>query len=240
MPFSEKLPTEPCPVCGTAANFPKETLGDLGIGQVVHCFRCGDFVIAYNSDLNAGPPLAEKKTQALASHLIRKQGTHGKYVVLNTEFFEGLSNTKLPSPAEAADNLLLIFGDWAGASPGTAFHFGDGQNPPLMAIVGVVEWFDLQWLGQTLATQNLIGHRLTARGNTYITYLGWQRIEDLKKARVASEFAFFARRFENPELDDLFEKCLRPAVEQTGYELRTVTQRAGLIDAVVEDEIRRC
>lgn len=31
-----------------------------------------------------------------------------------------------------------------------------------------------------------------------------------------------------------------PAVEQTGFELRSVTQKAGLVDAVIEDEIRRC
>jgi nucleoside 2-deoxyribosyltransferase len=30
------------------------------------------------------------------------------------------------------------------------------------------------------------------------------------------------------------------AVKQTGYDLRTVTQKAGHIDAIVEDEIRRC
>ena len=35
-------------------------------------------------------------------------------------------------------------------------------------------------------------------------------------------------------------ECLKPAVEQTGYELRTVTRKAGHIDAMIEDEIRRC
>jgi nucleoside 2-deoxyribosyltransferase len=51
---------------------------------------------------------------------------------------------------------------------------------------------------------------------------------------------FFARKFDNAELDIVFAHCLAPAVRQTGYELRTVTQRAGLVDAVIEDEIRRC
>ena len=49
-----------------------------------------------------------------------------------------------------------------------------------------------------------------------------------------------ARRFNNPDLDKLYDTCLRNAVASTGYELRTATQRAGLIDAVIEDEIRRC
>jgi nucleoside 2-deoxyribosyltransferase len=38
----------------------------------------------------------------------------------------------------------------------------------------------------------------------------------------------------------MFEKCLAPAVEQTGFDLRMASQKAGLIDAVIEDEIRRC
>jgi nucleoside 2-deoxyribosyltransferase len=42
------------------------------------------------------------------------------------------------------------------------------------------------------------------------------------------------------ELDKVFNDCLGQAVKDTGYELRTATQRAGLVDAVIEDEIRRC
>jgi predicted transcriptional regulator/nucleoside 2-deoxyribosyltransferase len=113
----------------------------------------------------------------------------------------------------------------------------------LLGSTGVIEATDLLWLVETLADQKLIeiSNRIsTGLRQFQLTYLGWQRIEELKKAHVASNFAFFARRFENSELDEVFEKCLRPAVTDTGYDLRTVTQRAGLIDAVVEDEIRRC
>jgi nucleoside 2-deoxyribosyltransferase len=69
---------------------------------------------------------------------------------------------------------------------------------------------------------------------------GWKRFEELQQAHVSSRFAFFARQFTNPDLDRLFETSLYDAVLQTGFELRTATQRAGLIDAVIEDEIRRC
>jgi hypothetical protein len=75
----------------------------------------------------------------------------------------------------------------------------------------------------------------------HLTAQGWTRFEDLKRAHISSKFAFFARKFnDTPDLDRLFDTCLRRAVEETGYELRMVTQRAGLIDAVIEDEIRRC
>jgi nucleoside 2-deoxyribosyltransferase len=41
-------------------------------------------------------------------------------------------------------------------------------------------------------------------------------------------------------LNTLYDKCLKQAVADTGFELRTVTQKAGHIDAIIEDEIRRC
>jgi hypothetical protein len=73
-----------------------------------------------------------------------------------------------------------------------------------------------------------------------ITPSGWNRIEELQRAHVASRYAFFARKFANVELDTLYRDCLRRAVADTGFELRTVTQKAGHIDAIIEDEIRRC
>ena len=72
------------------------------------------------------------------------------------------------------------------------------------------------------------------------TASGWIYYEELRRAHVASNYAFFARQFANPDLDKAVKQCLRDAVEQTGFELRTVTQKAGLIDAIIEDEIRRC
>jgi nucleoside 2-deoxyribosyltransferase len=69
---------------------------------------------------------------------------------------------------------------------------------------------------------------------------GWQRVEDLKRAHISSRFAFFARKFDNPVLDKMFDECFRPAVAETEFELRIASQKAGNIDAIVEDEIRRC
>ena len=76
--------------------------------------------------------------------------------------------------------------------------------------------------------------------NGYLTASGWERVEELKRAHVASRYAFFARKFANNDLDAVYENCLVQAVSDTGYELRTVTQKAGHIDAIIEDEIRRC
>jgi hypothetical protein len=149
------------------------------------------------------------------------------------------------------DNLIVWLAEQADGRPGKETAIAHA-NPTLLGIVGVVEPEDIRWVVESLTSQQLLvskfDSKLPERSGPVIhrhlvcqlTALGWQRFEELKRAHVSSRYAFFARKFSNPDLDHVFEKCLRPAVEQTGYELRTVTQRAGLIDAVIEDEIRRC
>jgi nucleoside 2-deoxyribosyltransferase len=77
-------------------------------------------------------------------------------------------------------------------------------------------------------------------GTGSVTGPGWSRVDQLNRSEVSSRFAFFARQFANVDLDRVYEQCLIPAVRHTGFELRPVTQRAGLVDAIIEDEIRRC
>jgi len=97
------------------------------------------------------------------------------------------------------------------------------------------------WAVRNLEEQNLVRGTWGAWfNNGWITALGWARIEELKRAHVSSRYAFFARKFKNEELDALYKDCLRQAVAETGYDLLPVTQRAGHIDAIIEDEIRRC
>jgi hypothetical protein len=114
------------------------------------------------------------------------------------------------------------------------------RDPGLLASIGAVEPEDVAWIFSSLHSQGLINGTFTATLLGNLTAKGWQRFEDLKRARVSSNFAFFARQFDNPDLDRVFDECLRHAVAQTGYELRTAPQRAGLVDAVIEDAIRRC
>jgi hypothetical protein len=105
--------------------------------------------------------------------------------------------------------------------------------------------FDLQPAEPAIKTLRYRWRRLRWSAINYyangsISMSGWARLEELERSHVGSRYAFFARQFKNPELDDLFDRCLRKAVAETGYELRTVTQKAGHIDAIIEDEIRRC
>lgn len=211
---------------------------DIHTGAIVDCWRCGDFSVSREA-VTDFLPLKERKQRALASHLIRKlQGATRP--ALSSQFFESLSQRTLPVPAEVIDNLLLWFAARADGSPGTQIIL-DYPDQAIQALIGVIGDHDLQWAGAALTTEGLISFAPSTGGQlSSLTPKGWLRIDELKRANVAFQYAFFARKFENADLDILFERCLRRAVAQTGYELRTVTQRAGLVDAIIEDEIRRC
>jgi hypothetical protein len=185
-------------------------------------------------------PLGDAKQRALASHLIRKlQGRTRPH--LTTDFFRSLEDRDLPTAAEVSDSLLLWFAESANGNLGK-FNPISASDQALQASIGVISTTDLIYVKDALMDEHLIEQADSPTGNVAmrLTPSGWLRVEELKRAHIASNYAFFARKFDNPELDRVFNECLRPAVAATGYELRTVPQRAGLVDAVIEDEIRRC
>jgi hypothetical protein len=222
-----------CTVCQAPANVLRE---EFGWGTVVDCSRCGDYSVERVTCDDIRLPLGDAKRRALASHLIRKL-QNGRRPLLTTDFFRSLEDRALPAAAEASDSLLLWFAESAQGNLGKLNPINHSDQA-LQASIGVISAADLIYVTEALMHQRLIegptniGLRLTPSG--------WLRVEELKRAHIASNYAFFARKFDNPELDRVFNECLRPAVAATGYELRPVTQRAGLVDAVIEDEIRRC
>jgi hypothetical protein len=222
-------------VCGGPANI---LARDTHSGTTVDCSRCGDFSISRVAATDF-LPLQDLKQRALASHLIKRlQGPSRPS--LTSRFFEAMPHQTLPTPAEAADNLLLWIAKEANGSPGKQVQFAFSDQH-LQALIGVIGDEDLKWVGTALKGQCLVeGPAALQVHTTSLTSEGWLRVEELKRSHLTSRFAFFARKFDNADLDVVFDRCLRPAVAQTGYELRTVTQRAGLIDAIIEDEIRRC
>jgi len=195
----------------------------------VDCSRCGDYSIEHVTADEIGLPLKDSKLRALASHVIRKlQGGTRPY--LTTEFFVSLTKRTLPTPAEASDNLLLWLAEEADGSPGKPIVIAY-SDVKIQALIGVISDSDLKYVALELQAQGLL--RATTHGEMYQGRLapsGWRRVEELRRAHVASRYAFFARKFDNPDLDRVFDECLRPVVAQTGFELRTVPQRAGLVD----------
>ena len=239
MPFDSSLPKKRCTVCGSDANILYE---NFGVGEVVNCSRCGDYRISHVTAEDEGLPLHDPKKVALGSYLIRRMQGGSSRPLLRSEFFRTLSRRRLPTPAEASDNLIIELAEKAEFRPGPSFQivYSDSE---LLGKMGVVDSSDVGWIIGSLIERHLIsGESFPADGwfDGNLTAAGWVRFEELQRAHIASKYAFFARKFDNPELDQVVELCLQRAIEQTGFELRIATQKAGLVDAIIEDEIRRC
>jgi hypothetical protein len=157
-----------------------------------------------------------------------------------------LKDRKFATVTEASDNLIRLMGDTLAGMPGRIAHF---EWVEVAAIIGVRDGDDVFFIGNQLEfggeieyQQKPVREQWTHPGyqwSAYLTLSGWKRYYDLMRSQTSSNFAFFARQFNNPDLDVVTE-CLKKAVAETGFELRTVSQKAGLIDAIIEDEIRRC
>jgi hypothetical protein len=238
MPFDRTENIGTCTVCNSPANILDSK---FGVGEIVNCSRCGDFVVSHVVADNLGLPFEDRKKCALASYAIRKMQRAGApRPKLSMAFFNGLENLSLPSPADLIDNLLLMLAEKADERPGRALKIRY-DNEEVLGTIGAVEPTDAEWVVKALVDEKLVAAGLGYDGGELLlTPHGWGRVADLKRAHVSSQYAFFARQFKNDDLDLLFDDYLRQAVSETGYELRTVTQKAGHIDAIIEDEIRRC
>jgi hypothetical protein len=236
MPYTtvEKIGT--CTVCTSPANILRTS---FGVGELVDCSRCGDFEVDHGVADEVGLPFAGPKKQALASYTIRKMQASGR-APLTREFFRELERRALPTPAEASDNLIIWIAEQADGRPGAQVQI-IFPHAGLLGAIGAVNEAEVSWIVNSLTARRLLHGVPMEKGyNGFLTIKGWEKYEELRRAHVSSSFAFFARQFANADLNTVFDDCLRPAVEATGYKLRTVTQRAGLIDAIIEDEIRRC
>lgn len=236
MPFDPTQRLEACPLCNSAAN-------GLNVGfqwRVVDCSLCGDFRLSNDAADEVTLPFQEPKKLGLVRHLLFSLQKQHQRPTLDANFFKALDERSLPTPAVACDNLIKWFAGRLDRRLG-ANIFCDYASKKLSAEIGLVDNNDLRWIVISLQQRNLL-QGAPANTGFYgnLTVTGWERFEELQRAHISSNYAFFARKFKNDALDELVESCLRPAVEQTGFELRTVTQKAGLIDAIIEDEIRRC
>jgi hypothetical protein len=240
MPYqlSREHPEGPCTVCQANANILKF---DFRVGTVVDCSRCGDYEIDRVVADDFPLPLEDEKLKALARFLIRKLQRQGR-AKLTKEFFASLKEKSLPNFAELCDNVLLWLTRHMDGHLGTrVYHSFEKNNSNILEEVGALDQVDGYWAIDALASEGLIKFEKISDGfASTMTPVGWRRVEELQRAHIGSRFAFFARKFVNADLDRVYSNCLTPAVRQTGYDLRTVTQKAGHIDAIIEDEIRRC
>jgi hypothetical protein len=102
--------------------------------------------------------------------------------------------------------------------------------------------YELSWLLMQEEVTRLFEQRFNPdEGMSFLlTFAGWQRYEDLKHAQVESHTAFMAMKFNEPQLDNVFNHYFKLAVEATGFKLRDLRdgQPAGLIDDQLRVRLR--
>lgn len=144
---------------------------------------------------------------------------------------------RLPTPLEQADNLIL----WIGDNQITPDAWAGTTVPAISAMVGIAvspEGNDsgaFGWLHTQLEKKQWYRQHPSAEGGKFRVMLemaGWERYEALRRRRIESRTVFMALKFNEPVLDRVVSDCVLPAVEQTGFSLRILTepQGAGSID----------
>ena len=77
-------------------------------------------------------------------------------------------------------------------------------------------------------------------GGCFLTPVGWARYRELQTAVRAPRHIFMAMKYGDADLEALVDNHFRPAVTQTGFDLRVLNQNqpAGLIDDQLRVAIR--
>ncbi len=212
----------------------------------VKCARCGEFALA-RSVYDDLPELLQRDPgrPALMSYTIRRMQRAGNQVITihPTTVDTYWSRGHLPSPKEQADDLIVWIGDNQpdSASGATARELALDAwiGAALPQVAGNAS--GLRWLIAAVepdeTSPKLFIHRYGGGGVVFqLTLAGWERYAALKRAQNDSRTAFMAMKFGDAELNDVVDRCFRPAVQRAGFELRVLTdnQQAGLID----DQIR--
>jgi hypothetical protein len=142
------------------------------------------------------------------------------------------------------NNLILFLGASL-EEPGSTVDLGPEK---LRAKVGAISSTGASWSLETCHRLGLIdGMEIRAIGQPFslaaatLSVSGWKQFEQLQRAAVNSRLAFMAMQFGDPETDDVYRSCFRPAVSEAGFELRRIDEnpQAGLIDDRLRVEIRR-
>lgn len=160
------------------------------------------------------------------------------HIITTDELPTFWNEKRLPTPLEQADNLIL----WIGDNQTTPDSWAETTVPAIAATVGIAVSSEgnndsgaFGWLHSQLGTKGWYKEHPAAGAGKFRVMLemaGWEKYETLKKQRIESNTAFMALKFGQAELDRAVDKCVRPAVKRTGFDLRILTdqQGAGLID----------
>jgi hypothetical protein len=131
---------------------------------------------------------------------------------------------------EQGDNLIRWLGDHL---PG----LGKSIALPSPGAVEALNTSDLTFIAEELLASDVLHGDL--RG-VRLALKGWERYEELRRGAPSGRNAFMAMAFGDLVLDGILADRFRPAVKQTGFNLKRVDDepKAGLIDARMMAQIK--
>ncbi len=208
------------------------------------CSNCGEYRL---SSTVKGDLRDERKTNPLAgpllSRAIRKmQGRSESPLIIPELFKQIIADTRVPSPAEQADDFVLWFGD--NTTPGQRHELKPETHS---AVMGATDGDNFMFVAEHLIKGELLisgspdaRHR-AGISNATLTFAGWKRHKELKRGTTYTRRAFMAMPYKDKRLDKVF-LSFREAIDKTGFQLYRLDDepKAGLIDNRLRVALRRC
>lgn len=228
-------------------------VSDYGTGPIFDCPRCGRWQPLPAPPGYSGPPTIGEilggslNRRSRASHIVRRQQrTDGGHVGVPIADLQqwGLDDP-LPAPPEQLEELIL----WLGAHQTSASELVPIRPPALSASIGVPinpakPDSNFQWLLRQALNTELIERNAgsSPQLELRLTFAGWEKYAQFRAERPESRLAFMAMKFDDADLNGVFNNCFKPAVERAGFDLRRLSdhQPAGLIDDQMRVALRTC
>ncbi len=212
---------------------------------MIPCPNCGDYLITDECLTSLSSLLSDRfDSRAVLRHALSKMQQKSPCPVLTLNHAEELLKTmRLPGLQEQLDNLILWLARVSKSYGGTVERIADNA----LGAVGATDLSSLNFVTEYALSSGLIS-AITAPGldgtdflAAKLTFPGWERHETIQRGAANSRLAFMAMQFGNAETDRIYHDFLKPAVAQTGFELRRndEKQEAGLIDDLMRIQIRQ-
>jgi hypothetical protein len=177
----------------------------------------------------------EKKVRL--SHSIQKMQREDQMPYLDSYLVPKILETPLPGLADQINNIILFVGN--NTLPGEEKYFLINALQSIMGaktLEGV--GFVLEFLAN--AKNYLYSENLGIHQALKMSMAGWDYYYQVQRGALMNRKAFMAMEYGDKDIDAVFERCFRPAVKATGYDLFRLDEkpRAGIIDDRLRVEIR--
>jgi hypothetical protein len=226
-----------CPFCQSphAKTIPQDGRDDI------ECLSCGIFSISDTARAVLPHHLSAPHFLRKVRYLIVQRNSLPKEagsLIFYATTLDAVHKVNLPNPAEQAERLILWLGESTPLEPSKWIAL---DEPGLAGYVGAAGGGEIKYLAQNLVRENLLEYQTSLGGGNQdilnlnrfrLTLKGWERYNELRANPSPSNLSFMAMSFRNPDIIRAYTECFKPAVSETGHDLRIVTdnQPTGLID----------